>query len=89
MHNKNNSTLIKANFIKTANFLEDLIGGILIVEYERLKKKNTTRSIVLALGEAPVRYKIELYRKKLMKELEENTIEQIRILLNYLEQTDL
>ena len=41
------------------------------------------------MGEAPVRYKIELYRKKLMKELEENTIEQIRILLNYLEQTDL
>ena len=28
-------------------------------------------------------------REKLMKELEENTIEQIRTLLNYLEQTDL
>ena len=28
MHNKNNSTLIKANFIKTAKFLEDLTGGI-------------------------------------------------------------
>ena len=31
--------LIKTNFIKTANFLQDLTGGILIVEYERLKKK--------------------------------------------------
>jgi len=39
LHNKDNSTFIKANFIKTANFLENLIGGILIVEYERLKKK--------------------------------------------------
>ena len=28
-------------------------------------------------------------KRKLMKELEENTIEQIRTLLNYLEQTDL
>jgi len=28
LHNKNNFTLIKANLIKTANFLEDLIGGI-------------------------------------------------------------
>jgi len=28
LHIKNNSALIKANFIKTANFLEDLIGGI-------------------------------------------------------------
>ena len=28
MHNKNNPTLIKANFIKTANFLEDLVGDI-------------------------------------------------------------
>ena len=27
MHNKNNPTLIKTNFIKTANFLEDLIGS--------------------------------------------------------------
>jgi len=52
-------------------------------------KTNATRSTVLAFGEAPVRYKIELYRKRLMKELEENTIEQIRTLLNYLEQTDL
>ena len=32
MHNKNNSTLIKANFIKTANFLEDFVGGIFIIE---------------------------------------------------------
>jgi len=39
LHNKNNSKLIKANFIKTANFLEDLIGGIFQNEYERLKKK--------------------------------------------------
>ena len=50
---------------------------------------NATRSTVLALVEDTVGYKIELYRKRLMKELEENTIEQIRTLLNYLEQTDL
>ena len=29
---KKNSELIKANFIKTANFLEDLIGGIFIID---------------------------------------------------------
>jgi len=34
-------------------------------------------------------YMIELIDRNLMKELEENTIEQIRTLLNYLEQTDL
>ena len=34
-------------------------------------------------------YKIEQIERKLMKDLEENTIEQIRTLLNYLEQTDL
>ena len=39
MHNKNNSTLIKANFIKTANFYKTLQEVFLIVEYERLKKK--------------------------------------------------
>ena len=33
--------------------------------------------------------KISVNSKRLMKELEENTIEQIRTLLNYLEQTDL
>ena len=64
MHNKNNSILIKANFIKTANFLEELIGDILIVEYKRLKK-NTARSTNLAFGEAPVRYKIELIERDL------------------------
>ena len=47
------------------------------------------RLIVLAFIEDPVGYKIELIAKRLMKELEENTIEQIRTLLNYLEQTDL
>ena len=66
MHNKNNSTLIKANFIKTAKFLEDLIGGILIVEYERVKKKQMQQDKqVLAFGEAPVRYKIELIERDL------------------------
>ena len=90
MHNKDNYTLIKANFIKTANFLEDLKGDIFNSWIRKTEEKtNATRSTVLAFGEAPVRYKIELYRKRLMKELEENTIEQIRTLLNYLEQTDL
>ena len=61
MHNKNNSTLIKANFIKTANFLEDLIGGIFNSGIRKTEEKtNTTRSTVLAFEEAPVRYKIEL-----------------------------
>ena len=31
MHNKNNSTLIKANFIRTANFLEDLKEVFLLI----------------------------------------------------------
>ena len=44
---------------------------------------------VLAFVEDPVGYKQRVDRKRLMKELEENTIEQIRTLLNYLEQTDL
>ena len=48
-----------------------------------------TRTTVLAFVEDPVRYKIELIEKIVMKELEENTIEQIRTLLNYLEQTEL
>ena len=90
MHKKDNSTPIKANFIKTANFLEDLKGDIFNSWIRKTEEKtNATRSTDLAFGEAPVRYKIELYRKRLMKELEENTIEQIRTLLNYLEQTDL
>ena len=42
-----------------------------------------------SVRKAPVRYKIKLIEKCIMKELEENTIEQIRTLLNYLEQTDL
>ena len=36
-----------------------------------------------------IRDRDRVNRKRLMKELEENTIEQIRTLLNYLEQTDL
>ena len=66
MHNKDNSTLIKANFIKTANFLEDLKGDIfnnLIRKTE--EKTNATRSTVLAFGEAPVRHKIELIERDL------------------------
>ena len=66
MHNKDYSTLIKANFIKTANFLEDLIGGIfknLIRKTE--EKTNATRSKFLAFLEAPIRYKIELIERDL------------------------
>ena len=64
MHNKNNSTLIKANFIKTANFLENLKGGIFNGWIWKTEEKtNTTRSTVLAFVEAPVRYKIELIEK--------------------------
>jgi len=64
LHNQNNSTLIKANFTKTANFLKDLTYEVfLIVEYERLKK-NATRSTVLAFVEDPVGYKIELIEKE-------------------------
>ena len=60
MHNKNNSIFIKANFIKTANFLEDLTGGILKSRILKTEEKtNATRSTVLAFGDAPVRYKIE------------------------------
>ncbi len=60
MHNKNNFILIKANFIKTANFLEDLTGGILKSRILKTEEKtNATRSTVLAFGDAPVRYKIE------------------------------
>ena len=66
MHNKDNSTLIKANFIKTANFLEDLIGGIFNSLIRKTEEKtNATRSTVLAFGEAPVRYKIELVESDL------------------------
>jgi len=32
LHNENNPILIKANFIKTANFLEDLIGDIFKID---------------------------------------------------------
>jgi len=38
LHNKNNSTLIKANFFKTANFLGDLKGGIFNILKVDLKK---------------------------------------------------
>ena len=61
MHNKNNSSLIKANFIKTANFLEDLIGGIFKNWIRKTEEKtNAKRSTVLAFGGATVGYKIEL-----------------------------
>ena len=66
MHNKNNSTLIKANFIKTANFLEDLKGDIFNSCFQKTEEKtNATKSTVLAFGEAPVRYKIELIERDL------------------------
>ena len=66
MHNKDNSTLIKANFIKTANFLEDLKGDIFNSLIRKTEEKtNATRSTVLAFGEAPVRYKIELIERDL------------------------
>ena len=64
MHNKNNFTLIKANFIKTANFLEDLIGGIFNSGIRKTEEKtNAKRSTVL--GKAPVRYKIALIERDL------------------------
>ena len=64
MHNKNNSTLIKANFIKTANFLEDLIGGIFNSCIRKTEEKtNATRSTTLAFVEDTVRYKIKLIEK--------------------------
>ena len=66
MHNKNNFTLIKANFIKTANFLKDLIGGIFNSCIRKTEEKtNATRSTVVAFGEAPARYKIELIERDL------------------------
>ena len=66
MHNENNSTLIKANLIKTANFLEDLIGGIFNSCIRKNEEKtNATRSKVLVFREAPVRYKIELIKRDL------------------------
>ena len=66
MHNKNNSSLIKANFIKTANFLEDLIAGIFKNCIRKTEEKtNATRSTVLAFGEALIRYKIELIERGL------------------------
>ena len=61
MHNKDNYILIKANFIKTANFLKDLIIGIFNSCIGKTEEKtNATRSLVLAFGDAPVRYKIKL-----------------------------
>ena len=68
MHNKNNSTLIKANFIKTANFLEDLIGGIFNSWIRKTEEKtNTTRSTVIGFVEDPLGYKIELIERDLWK----------------------
>jgi len=64
LHNKNNSTHIKANFIKTANFLEDLIGGIFNSCIRKTEEKtNATRSTVLEFAEDTVGYKIELIEK--------------------------
>ena len=61
MHNKNNSTLIKANLIKTANFLEDFLWGIFKSIIQKTEgKTNTKRSTVLAFAEDTVGYKIEL-----------------------------
>ena len=63
---KNNSTLIKANCIKTANFLQDLTGSIFNSWIRKTEEKtNSTRSTNLAFGEAPVRYKIELIKRDL------------------------
>ena len=68
MHNKNNSTLIKANFIKTANILEYLIGGIFKNWIRKTEEKtNAKKSKVLAFIEAPVRYKIELIERDLWR----------------------
>ena len=65
---KNNYTLIKANFIKTANFLEELLRGIFNSWIRKTKEKtNATRSTVLAFGETPVRYKIELIERDLWR----------------------
>ena len=59
---------MKANFMKTAIFLEDLIGGIFNSWIRKTKEKtNATRSTVLAFGEAPVRYKIELIENDLWR----------------------
>jgi len=66
LHNKNNFTLIKANFIKTANFLKDFIGGNFNICIRKTEEKtNATRSTALAFGDAPVRYKIKLIESEL------------------------
>ena len=66
MHKKNNSTLIKANFIKTANFLKDLIGGIFNSCIRKIEEKtNATRSTFLAFLEDSFGYKIELIKRDL------------------------
>ena len=55
---------MKADFINPANFLEDLKGDILNSWIRKTEEKtNATKSTVLAFGEAPVRYKIELIEK--------------------------
>ena len=51
MHNKKNSTLIKANFIKTANSLEDLIGGILRIDSRFKIRGNKLQSPILLNGD--------------------------------------
>ena len=64
MHKKDNTTPIKANFIKTANILEDLKGDIFNSWIRKTEEKtNATRSTTLAFVEDTVRYKIELIEK--------------------------
>ena len=54
--------------MKTANFLEDLKGDIFNSWIRKTEEKtNATRSTVLAFGEAPVRYKIELIERDLWR----------------------
>ena len=66
MHIKNNSALIKANFIKTANFLKDPIGVIFNSCIRKAEEKTyAIISTVLAFGNAPIRYKIDLIESDL------------------------
>ena len=54
--------------LKLPIFLEGLIGGIFNSWLRKTEeKRNATRSTVLAFGEAPVRYKIELIENDLWR----------------------
>jgi len=61
LHNKNISTHIKANFIKTANFLEDFVGGIFIIESRfkmRFNQQYLFSGIILfAINRKPIKIK--------------------------------